>query len=251
MVDQPDSTIRPTTHAKVRILATADQLFYAEGVHTIGVDRIISEAHVTKATFYKYYRSKDALIVAYLQGRDKKTRDFLAGLADKYDTPEQHLRALSTEISEEVMRETFYGCPFINAAAQFTDPTHPVREAVTAHREWYISAVENLFRGMGHPSTRRCRRRLLPRPRRRLLQRPPRRPGGRARRAAQVYPADAGRYRVLGLVHHGRSTVEVDHVAAGETDAGRSHQRSNLIRPACAGDRRDDAVTGQQPGEGD
>jgi AcrR family transcriptional regulator len=151
MVDQPDSTIRPTTHAKLRILATADQLFYAEGVHTIGVDRIISEAHVTKATFYKYYRSKDALIVAYLQGRDKKTRDFLAGLADKYDTPEQHLRALSTEISEEVMRESFYGCPFINAAAQFTDPTHPVREAVTAHREWYISAVENLFRGMGHP----------------------------------------------------------------------------------------------------
>lgn len=151
MAEPSDSAIRPTTHAKVRILATADQLFYAEGVHTIGVDRIIADAHVTKATFYKYYRSKDALIVAYLESRDKKVRDFLAALDDTCDTPEQHLRALSTEISEEVMREGFYGCPFINAAAQFTDPTHPVREAVTAHREWYIMAVENLFRGMGHP----------------------------------------------------------------------------------------------------
>lgn len=150
MVEPKDSTIRPT-HAKVRILATADALFYAEGVHTIGVDRIISEAHVTKATFYKYYRSKDALIVAYLQARDKRTRDFLASLDDRCDTPEQHLRALSAEISEVVMREGFYGCPFVNAAAQFPDPTHPVREAVTTHREWYITAVENLFRGMGHP----------------------------------------------------------------------------------------------------
>jgi AcrR family transcriptional regulator len=151
MVEQNVSTTRPATHAKVRILATADRLFYAEGVHTVGVDRIISEAHVTKATFYKYYRSKDALIIAYLHGRDKQTRDFLASLDEVYTTPEEHLRALMADISTEVMRDGFYGCPFINAAAQFADPLHPVREAVTAHREWYITAVENLFRGMGHP----------------------------------------------------------------------------------------------------
>jgi AcrR family transcriptional regulator len=140
----------PLAHARIRILATADDLFYSEGVHTVGVDRIIGEAHVTKATFYKYYRSKDALIVAYLQGRDKRAREFFAKLESQFDTPERRLRALVAEISQQVMRDGFRGCPFINAAAQFTDPRHPVREAIIAHREWYIAEVEDLFRGMGH-----------------------------------------------------------------------------------------------------
>lgn len=151
MVELKDSTIRPTTHAKVRILDTANELFYAEGVHTVGVDRIIGESHVTKATFYKYYRSKDALIVAYLQLRDKRARDFISALNVEYDTPEQCLRALIGAISDEIMSPDFRGCPFINAAAQFTDPTHPVRSAVTEHRDWYVASVENLFRGFGHP----------------------------------------------------------------------------------------------------
>lgn len=151
MAEVTEAPARPTTHAKVRILATADGLFYSEGVHTVGVDRIISEAKVTKATFYKYFRSKDTLIVAYLQGRDKRARDFVAGVDARFDTPEQRLRGIVTEIAEEIMRPGFHGCPFINAAAQFADPRHPVREAVIAHREWYAATIEDLFRGMGHP----------------------------------------------------------------------------------------------------
>lgn len=142
--------VRPATHAKVRILATADALFYSEGVHTVGVDRIISESKVTKATFYKYYRSKDALIVAYLQGRDRAARDFLVGLDEHWDTPEQRLRAVANAISAQVTRPGFHGCPFINAAAQFTNPAHPVRQAVTTHRDWYVRSIEDMFRGMGH-----------------------------------------------------------------------------------------------------
>lgn len=150
MAEGASSAARPTTHAKVRILATADDLFYSEGVHTVGVDRIISEAKVTKATFYKYFRSKDSLIVAYLQGRDKRARDFVEQVESEYDTPEQRLRAIVAEISEEVVRPGFHGCPFINAAAQFADPRHPVREAVAEHRGWYGTTIEALFRGMGH-----------------------------------------------------------------------------------------------------
>ncbi|WP_104083014.1 TetR/AcrR family transcriptional regulator [Cryobacterium sp. Y11] len=150
MTTPTDEAVRPATHAKVRILATADRLFYAEGVHTVGVDRIISESKVTKATFYKYYRSKDALIVVYLQGRDRLARELLAALELRCDTPEQLLRGVVAEISAQVIRDGFHGCPFINAAAQFTDPTHPVRQAVAAHRDWYGRSVEDLFRGMGH-----------------------------------------------------------------------------------------------------
>ena len=151
MVELDKSSVKPATHAKVRILETADDLFYSEGVHTVGVDRIIAEAHVTKATFYKYFRSKDALIVAYVQGRDKHTRDFVQSLESRFDTPERRLRAFVSSVSNDLMNTNFQGGAFINAAAQFTDPMHPVRIAVTDHREWFATTLENLFRGMGHP----------------------------------------------------------------------------------------------------
>jgi AcrR family transcriptional regulator len=140
----------PRIHARVRILGVADRLFYSEGVHTVGVDRIISEAQVTKATFYKYYRSKDSLIVSYLQGRDRRSRDFVAALEKREASPEQRLRAVVTEISATLMDPAFRGCPFFNAAAQFAEADHPVRSAVQAHREWYLTSVETLFRGLGH-----------------------------------------------------------------------------------------------------
>lgn len=151
MAELTDSAVRPTTHAKVRILATADALFYSEGVHTVGVDRIISESRVTKATFYKYFRSKDGLIVAYIEGRDKRARDQLQDADRRYDTPERRLYEVAHSIAAEVRTNEFHGCPFINAAAQFADPMHPVRQAVSIHREWYITSIEDLFRGMGHP----------------------------------------------------------------------------------------------------
>ncbi|GAA3895130.1 TetR/AcrR family transcriptional regulator [Leifsonia kafniensis] len=151
MAELTDSAVRPTTHAKVRILATADTLFYSEGVHTVGVDRIISESRVTKATFYKYFRSKDGLIVAYIEGRDKRARAALQDVERRHDTPERRLHDVASMIATEVRTDSFHGCPFINAAAQFADPMHPVRQAVSIHREWYVSTIEDLFRGMGHP----------------------------------------------------------------------------------------------------
>lgn len=144
------STIRPPAPSKLKILATADRLFYTDGIHTVGVDRIIAGAHVTKATFYKHYRSKDLLIIAYVQGRDREIRDFLAN-AEETKSPREVIRALTERISGEASRDGFRGCPFINAAAQFADPEHPVRVAVDTHRNWYADHIESLMRAIGHP----------------------------------------------------------------------------------------------------
>jgi len=151
MAELTDSALKPTVHAKVRILATADKLFYSEGVHTVGIDRIISESRVTKATFYKYYRSKDALIISYIEARDKRARETLQDVHQRHDTPERRLHFVASSISARLRTDDFHGCPFINAAAQFADPMHPVRQAISVHREWYVTTIENLFRGMGHP----------------------------------------------------------------------------------------------------
>jgi AcrR family transcriptional regulator len=142
---------RPPAPAKVKILDVADQLFYTEGIHTVGVDKIIAAAHVTKATFYKHYRSKDLLIVAYVEARDSQARAFLADLQSELGDPRAVLRALADAITVEATREGFHGCPYINAAAQFTEAEHPVRIAVSTHRTWYRQTLVDLLTEMGHP----------------------------------------------------------------------------------------------------
>lgn len=143
---------RPPAPSKIKILKVADELFYAEGIHTVGVDRIIAMAHVTKATFYKHYRSKDLLIVAYVTGRDERARAFVAEQRAEAGDPKAVLRRLVDEIGREAQRPGFHGCPYINASAQFSDPGHPVRKAVAAHRAWYRDTLVELFEEAGHPA---------------------------------------------------------------------------------------------------
>lgn len=151
MVVSARATIRPPAPSKIKILATADELFYQEGIHTVGVDRIIAGARVTKATFYKHFRSKDLLIIAYVEGRDRQVREWFTTREQAGDDPREIARALVDSINEEAIRPGFRGDPFINAAAQFADENHPVRIAVTAHRDWYAKRIEQLFRDLGHP----------------------------------------------------------------------------------------------------
>jgi AcrR family transcriptional regulator len=142
---------RPPAPAKLRILAAADALFYNDGIHSVGVDRIIAEAKVTKSTFYKHFPAKELLIIAYVRGRDQGLRDFLTGQQSSLRDPALVLRALVGRIVTEANRPGFRGCPFINAAAQFSDPESPVRLAVAEQRRWYLSFIGSLLRKLGHP----------------------------------------------------------------------------------------------------
>ncbi|MDQ2699427.1 MAG: TetR/AcrR family transcriptional regulator [Actinomycetota bacterium] len=141
----------PTAPAKLRILETANQLFYEDGIRNVGVDRLISASSVTKATFYKHYGSKDRLIAEYIAHRHRRVAEWLADVVEADDDPAHILRALQEAITSAVGSPGFRGCPFINAAAEFPEPNHPVRRAVESHREWYVDVLEQLLRRMGHP----------------------------------------------------------------------------------------------------
>ena len=147
----PIVTAQRAPWAKNKILETANELFYGDGIRTVGVDRLISESAVTKATFYKHYGSKDRLIVQYVRFRDKMTRERVHGLLDGNQDPEQALRKVLTQVSEEVASPGFRGCAFLNAASEYPDPTHPVRIVVSEHRDWYTDVLTNLLADMGHP----------------------------------------------------------------------------------------------------
>lgn len=147
----PPLTELPEAPAKLRILLTADELFYDEGIRAVGVDRLIAASNVTKATFYKHYGAKDRVIAAYIGYRHRRIAEALAARVDGHDHPREALYATRDAVLEQIAAPDFRGCPFINAAAEFSDPQHPVRRAVREHREWYAAMLERLMRALGHP----------------------------------------------------------------------------------------------------
>jgi AcrR family transcriptional regulator len=144
------TTIR-SSPARARLLAVADDLFYGVGIMATGIDRLIAEAQVTKATFYKQYGSKDALILEYVAGRDRQVRDALEGLLESEHDPAAVLGAVVDAVVADTARPDFRGDPFLNAAAEFASPTHPVRIAIVEHRDWFTGFLEDRFRDLGHP----------------------------------------------------------------------------------------------------
>jgi len=150
--EPPIPAARRPSAAKIRLLEVADRLFYAEGIHTVGIDRIIAEAGVTKATFYKQYGSKDNLILAYMHGRDQQVRESLTTLSSETGSAEQTLRTLIEGIIADLGRRDFRGCPFLNAAAEFADEKHPIRQAISEHRDWFTEFLEDHLGRISHPS---------------------------------------------------------------------------------------------------
>src|SRR3954471_1305237 len=119
------TTIAPRREspARRRVLDTALALFYAEGIHAVGIDRIIAEAGVAKATFYHHFPSKDDLVCAYLREQIGAVRRHAV---PRGETPEEKIVAVFEAIGEVTCRPGFRGCAFINAAAEYPDPDHPV-----------------------------------------------------------------------------------------------------------------------------
>jgi len=135
---------RPS-EARARLLGTAAKLFYAEGIHAVGVDRIIAEAEVTRATLYRHFPGKEELVLAYLGESDRAVREVtenaIAGGFPAADT----VRAISRSIAQGIRSPGFRGCAFLNAVAEYPDPRHPVHQAVVAHRRWFLDTVKDLL----------------------------------------------------------------------------------------------------------
>ncbi|MFF3444402.1 TetR/AcrR family transcriptional regulator [Streptosporangium sp. NPDC002721] len=137
------------SEARARLLGTATRIFYAEGLHSVGIDRIVAEAKVTRATLYRHFPSKDELVVAYLRGADQAIRDRV-GEALGSDLPAADIvRAVARAIAEDIASPGFRGCAFLNAVAEYPNPEHPVHKAVLAHREWFLRTVVDLLARTG------------------------------------------------------------------------------------------------------
>jgi AcrR family transcriptional regulator len=135
--------------ARARLLAAANELFYAKGVQSVGIDRVIEHAGVAKATLYSAFGSKDGLVRAYLQARHTATAEHMAReLEARYDTPKERLVGAFEVQGLSFTEQGFRGCAFISASAD-APPGGSVEQAAQEYRAWLHELFFDLARQAG------------------------------------------------------------------------------------------------------
>jgi AcrR family transcriptional regulator len=118
-----------------RLLAVAGDLFYRQGIRSVGVDEIVAAANVAKMSLYRSFASKDELAAAYLTERDERYWRWWDGTVARHPgEPRRQLKALFLSLAERTTRLNWRGCPFTNAAAEFPEADHPARRIAEANK---------------------------------------------------------------------------------------------------------------------
>jgi AcrR family transcriptional regulator len=140
--------------ARERLLEAANELFYAEGVQTVGIDRIIERAGVAKASLYNVFGSKEELVAAYLESRHADTARRLSAVVAKGDDPREKILAVFDSQAKQFRSPNFHGCAFVAASAE-APPGGLVEQATIEFRAWMRNTFCELAKEMGaaHPAT--------------------------------------------------------------------------------------------------
>ncbi|GEB98633.1 TetR family transcriptional regulator [Corynebacterium flavescens] len=149
-----------------RLLESATNLFSTEGIRVIGIDRILREADVAKASLYSLFGSKDSLVIAYVENLDEKYRKDWEERTARMMDPEQKLLAFFDKAIEEQPQMEFRGSHFLNAAGEYprpeTDSERGIVDACLAHRNWVHSTMTALLTAKnGYPSSSQASQMLI------------------------------------------------------------------------------------------
>ena len=146
--------------ARDRLLAAADELFYAEGVHVVGVDRIVERAGVTKASLYNTFGSKDELVRAYLEKHFRVRQSRIAKILASHTAPRERLLAVFAEVEGLLAGSAFRGCRFISAAAE-SRPGDAGEVVAEEYRAWLWSLFTDLAEEAGASDPKQVGRQLF------------------------------------------------------------------------------------------
>jgi AcrR family transcriptional regulator len=141
---------RGEKRAGQRVFEVAADLFYRESIRSVGVETIVQQAGVSKISLYRNFESKDDLIVAYLESRNSEYwRNVDRIVAAKRGNPRAQLYALVDYIAGRATTPGYRGCPFINFAAEFPDPSHPGHQTVEENKQEMRRRLVELTKAMG------------------------------------------------------------------------------------------------------
>lgn len=134
---------------RTHIIGVAGSLFYAEGIRAVGVDRIIAEAGIAKATLYRHFATKEALVVAYLRERYDRITGFLR--QEVLENPSQDVTEKALKpyrlLLESGVRDEYRGCAFLLAVAESEGCT-PVLAAAQEYKAWLRDMFRELARNL-------------------------------------------------------------------------------------------------------
>ncbi|MEV7326292.1 TetR/AcrR family transcriptional regulator [Streptomyces sp. NPDC093970] len=145
--------------ARERLLAAADELFYAEGVQSVGIDRIIERAGVAKASLYNTFGGKEELIRAYLDSRNGRLSGRLQRAVEGTDDPRERLLAVFDAQAALYAQPGYHGCAFLAASAEAKQGS-AIEEASDASRAWVRALFTDLAREAGAPDPENLARQL-------------------------------------------------------------------------------------------
>jgi AcrR family transcriptional regulator len=145
--------------ARDRLLVAADELFYAEGVHVVGIDRIVERAGVAKASLYSIFGSKDELVRAYLENHFRQRQTGIANILAAHDTPRERLLGIFAELEAALEGSEFRGCRFISAGAE-ARPGDASEVVADRYRAWLRSLFIELAAAAGAEDARAVGRQL-------------------------------------------------------------------------------------------
>lgn len=155
-------TVRSETKGTVRerLLAAADELFYEEGVRTVGIDRVIEHAGVAKASLYNTFGSKEALIRAYLDRRGTRTTERITREVARHEEPRNRILAVFDAQRELSAEQGYRGCPFVRASAE-AHAGDQVEQASNDYRGWLRALLTELAGQAGAPDPVMLARQLM------------------------------------------------------------------------------------------
>lgn len=136
--------------ARARLLETAEDLFYAEGIRAVGIDRVLAASGVGKASLYRHFASKEELVVAVLRSRDESWRAWLqAAVADADVAASERPLAIFDALASRFSRRDYRGCAFINAMVEAADRDGPIHRVAAEHKRELTHYVQTLLAEAG------------------------------------------------------------------------------------------------------
>ena len=148
--------------ARERLLDAADELFYEEGIHIVGIDRVIEKAGVAKASLYSTFGSKDELVRAYLNRKYEQRRTRITEWLTRYSTPRGRLLGVFDALGDSIAQPGYHGCAFANASAE-SSPGSVAEQVTQEYRAWTRDLFTELARdaGAADPATLAAQLHLL------------------------------------------------------------------------------------------
>lgn len=136
-----------TKPVRESIMRTAARLFYQNGYSNTGINQIVEEAEIAKSSLYQHFRSKEDLLMAYLEETGTETLDLLKQAADACEAPKDKILAIFNYLESLMRNKDFYGCHFLNIVYEMPQEAVRVRERVKKQKD----SVRELFREILKP----------------------------------------------------------------------------------------------------